>query len=83
MTGITADACYRCGGHLRPGIAMQSTFTGRPDFADGEVVTMSPGGPGRIVRCMKCVACGSSVAMGRRAEMGNTEVAASAVAMGG
>ena len=34
----------------------------------GEVVTMSPGGPGRIVPCLKCSACGHSVTDGAYAD---------------
>ena len=43
------------------GIAMESTYTGSPDFPGGEVVTLSAGGPGRLVECgRKCVDCGHS-----------------------
>lgn len=54
------DTCKRCGDRLRPGIAMQQTATcGTPDL--GECVTFSPGGPGRLVECRKCPACGWSM----------------------
>lgn len=58
--------CPRDGAELRPGIAIQQTYTaGAPDFpgpiGPDDVVTMSPGGPGRLVRCWKCPACGWSV----------------------
>lgn len=53
--------CKRCGGELKPGIAIKQTFSGSPDFAGGSIVTMSPGGPGRLIGCMKCSACGWSV----------------------
>lgn len=53
--------CRRCGGLMKPGIALEQTYTGSPDFPGGEVVTMSPGGPGRLVECMKCRECGWSV----------------------
>lgn len=39
--------CRRCGGAMAPG--------------GGEVVTMSPGGPGEVVVCLNCVKCGWSV----------------------
>lgn len=67
--GLAADpgGCCRCGGQMRQGVAMQSTLEGVSDFTDGAVVTVSEGGPGRIVRCMKCAACGWSVAAPRRA----------------
>lgn len=53
--------CKRCGGELKPGIAIKQTFSGSPDFAGVAIVTMSPGGPGRLIGCMKCSACGWSV----------------------
>lgn len=56
-----ASHCLRCGSEMHPGIAMCPTFSGIPDFPSGEVVTLSAGGPGRLIQCMKCVACGHSV----------------------
>lgn len=54
--------CRRCGGKMKPGIAMQSTLkAGVPDFPGSGVVTMSPGGPGRIIPVDKCERCGWSV----------------------
>lgn len=50
--------CKKCGGEMHRGKAIQQTFTGTPDF--GEVVTMSVGGPGRLIDCMKCKDCGWS-----------------------
>ena len=50
-----------CDGQMLPGIATGQTVTGSADFADGEVVTMGYGGPGRIVACRKCNVCGHSV----------------------
>jgi len=55
------ERCKRCGGQLLPGIAMQSTLVGWSDFPGQEVVTMHEGGPGRLIPCLKCVACGWSV----------------------
>lgn len=57
--------CRKCGGEMRPGIAMESTFRGSSDFPGAEVVTMSPGGPGRVVGCIKCSACGWSITQGQ------------------
>lgn len=54
----------RCNGKMSQGVAMQQTYSGSPDFHGGEVVTMSPGGPGRLIGCWKCAACGWSVADG-------------------
>ena len=64
--GLTSSvrSCRRCGGQMRLGRALISTIRGQPDFADGEVVTQSPGGPGRLVDCLKCSACGHSVFIG-------------------
>ena len=53
--------CKRCNGEMKPGKAIEQTYTGIPDFIGGDVVTMSPGGPGRLIDCMKCVECGWSV----------------------
>lgn len=52
--------CKKCGGAMKRGVAMEQTFTGTPDFAGGEVVTMSPGGSGKLVACLKCSSCGWS-----------------------
>lgn len=51
----------KCNGDMLPGVAMGQTFTGMADFPGREVVTMSPGGPGVIVQCLKCNRCGYSV----------------------
>lgn len=53
--------CRKCGGAMKPGQALEDTFTGTPDFPGGEVVTMSPGGPGRLVPALKCEICGWSI----------------------
>ena len=54
--------CKRCGGIMRQGIAMGQTWSaGIPDFPGQDTcITMSPGGPGRVIDCMKCEACGWS-----------------------
>ncbi len=54
--------CRHCESPMAPGIAIEQTYTGSPDFQGGEVVTLSPGGPGRVIECLKCPACGWSVA---------------------
>ena len=51
----------KCDGDMLPGVAMAQTWGGVPDFPGVEVVTMSPGGPGRVVHCLKCTVCGHSV----------------------
>ena len=48
-------------GKMRRGTAMVSTMTGTPDFFGGSVVTVSPGGPGKVVPVLKCNKCGWSV----------------------
>ena len=55
--------CNRCGGEMKPGQALESTLVGEPDDLGG-VVTVSPGGPGKLVPCMKCAECGWSVTVG-------------------
>ena len=57
--------CRRCGAKMRPGIALAQTLTaGDPDFHGSDVVTLSHGGPGTVIDCMKCSACGWSVTGG-------------------
>lgn len=47
---------------MRPGKAMDQTYTGSPDFpGDTHATTISAGGPGRLTDCMKCEDCGWSV----------------------
>lgn len=58
----TQDTCKRCGGPMAPGQAIAQTYTGLPDFpGDEHAVTVSPGGPGKLVDVLKCSACGWSV----------------------
>ena len=53
--------CRKCGGFMLPGKAILQTYTGIADFLGGETVTMSPGGGGELVDCLKCSSCGHSV----------------------
>ena len=53
--------CKKCGGDMKVGKALQQTYTGSPDDLGGDVVTMSAGGSGVLVECLKCVACGWSI----------------------
>jgi hypothetical protein len=47
---------------MMPGKAMRSTVTGIGDFHDADtVVTLSAGGPGTLIDCLKCPTCGYSV----------------------
>jgi hypothetical protein len=57
----TLSSCPKCFLTLQEGIALQQTYTsGLPDLG-GEIVTMSPGGPGKLISCLKCPECGYSV----------------------
>ena len=58
---VDQKLCLRCGGQMKQGIAIEPTCTGMPDFPGSKVVTMSHGGPGRLIECMKCEKCGWSV----------------------
>lgn len=51
---------------MRPGIAMGQTLTGGElDFpGDDYAITLSPGGPGRLIPARKCAECGWSVTGG-------------------
>lgn len=53
--------CKKCGGKMKRGIAIEQTWTGGKDFAGCDIVTMSPGGKGKVVTCFKCVDCGWSI----------------------
>ena len=58
-----STTCRKCGGQMRPGIATGQTYSaGMPDFpGDEEAVTLSAGGPGKVIEAMKCSKCGWSV----------------------
>jgi len=56
--------CKKCGGAMAPGKAMQQTWTGSLDFPDEKhYVTISPGGSGKLIECMKCKGCGWSMTL--------------------
>lgn len=59
QTGVST--CRKCSAPMAPGIAIAQTWGGIGDFAHDDVVTMSPSGPGKLVSCSKCTACGWSV----------------------
>ena len=56
--------CRKCGGHMKPSKAIAQTFTGTPEWPGAEAVTMSAGGPGKLIDCLKCEKCGHSVSVG-------------------
>lgn len=62
MTTVNKKTCRKCGGEMKPRKDIENTYTGIPDFpGDSEPVTVSPGGPGKLVDVNKCVECGWSV----------------------
>lgn len=71
-----APICRKCGGAMKPGKAMWQTFIGAPDFPGDKGTelgcTISPGGPGKLIDCMKCEQCGWSL-VGGGAPAGPTE----------
>lgn len=53
--------CNRpCRTKLKEGVALLQTYGGIPDFPGGTVMTLSPAGPGRLVKALKCPKCGRS-----------------------
>jgi hypothetical protein len=63
------EACRKCGAPMQPGVAFAQTYSGSGDFGRDDVVTMSPGGPGRLIECLKCSGCGWSVTSGVRSPL--------------
>lgn len=55
--------CKKCELRMRSGLALEQTYVGGAlDFpSDHHAVTVSAGGPGRLIECWKCPACGYSV----------------------
>ena len=67
-SGHVDDVCCKhCHTPMQPGLAIEQTYTGKPEFRGGEVVTLSPGGPGNLIDCLKCPQCGWSVTKGEEA----------------
>ena len=54
-------ACCRCGGAMKLGKALEQTWRGSPEWEGDTICTMSPGGPGRLIECLKCEKCGHSI----------------------
>lgn len=52
---------------MRPGKAITQTYRGMADFPGREIITLSAGGAGKLVDCLKCVKCGRSISGGRYA----------------
>lgn len=55
--------CHKCHIEMQPGKALAQTFVGgAPDFpGDTHSVTLSVGGPGELIDCVKCPQCGRSI----------------------
>jgi len=49
-----------CRHSMKPGMAIDQTARGVPDFP-GVICTMSPGGSDKLIKCLKCEWCGHSV----------------------
>lgn len=54
------EKCPRCDVPMRPGVAILPTVVGEEDDIGG-CVTLSYGGPGRLIDCLKCPECGHSI----------------------
>lgn len=67
MKELHFELCPRhgCFGLMKPGIATGQTYTaGTPDFPGQTYTagqTISPGGPGSVINCLKCDECGHSI----------------------
>lgn len=63
MTAIDTSTCRKCGGEMVNSKAIAQTYVGgSPDLpSDKHSTTFSAGGPGKVIECMKCSACGWSV----------------------
>ena len=59
---MTRCPCPGCHGVMVPGKALEPTSKPRPDLPADAVVTCNPDGVARMVPCLKCPECGTSVA---------------------
>jgi hypothetical protein len=60
--------CPRCDVPYAPGEAIEQTWIGHQEWPGDTIYTMTPGGPGRLIPCLKCPKCGHSVTDQRAAE---------------
>ena len=59
---VLEGTCKKCGGAMKPGKAIAQTWVGTPEWpGEWRGATMSPGGTGKLIDCMKCEACGWSI----------------------
>ena len=52
--------CRKCGGGMKPSKALTRTFRSSP-YMGQDIVTITPGGPGKLTDCIKCEGCGWSI----------------------
>lgn len=68
-------ACKRCKTIMVDGKALAQTVTGSPDFpGDRRGVTLSVGGPGVLIDCLKCPSCGWSMTHPKNAQPISTDM---------
>jgi len=60
----SAGICPSCLVPMSDGIATEQTYGGTPEWPGADVVTMSTGGPGKLIDCLKCPICGFSTTKG-------------------
>lgn len=60
-----AGICPNCHSSMQPGVALEQTYGGTPEWPGADVVTMSTGGPGKLIDCLKCPICGFSTTKGK------------------
>ena len=61
---LVEHKCKKCNGAMKLSKAIEQTYTGLPDFPNDQYpVTLSPGGTGRLVDCLKCCECGWSISV--------------------
>lgn len=53
----------KCAGLMTKSKAIAQTWVGSPEWAGDTIYTMSPGGSGKLVDCLKCDQCGYSVSL--------------------
>lgn len=57
---LQGEICPKCGGRMKPGIALTSTYAGEEDDIGG-CITLYHGGPGKLIDVIKCEQCGCSI----------------------
>lgn len=60
---IIHNTCFKCGGIMTEGVALENTWTSSEDFGGDKGsygTTMSKNGPALMVKVKKCADCGNS-----------------------